>query len=162
MTWLLVIALLGFMFGALACCCCTRCLECDAAEIEALGINVTVAGLADDGCTECDLLNGTYFLPWVGYLYGGQGCEFKREFPDGFVKTFCGEEVEFGFRVVVRCGESIDVAMYWNNQIFFASSAVTGITPKMGCDFGPVSMTSISWVIILCDTSSATITISAA
>lgn len=158
MIWIISLFVLGFLFSVGCCCGCTRCLECADEEIEALGVDVTISGLADSlffGC-DCDPFNGTWHLPFAGFLDEGRGCEFLAEFDF----NYCGAPVTLSIRVSMQCGEAIDVAVATNGA-FVADARLENLEPKLACDFSGVNMTPISWQI-LCDTTDATITLSAA
>lgn len=152
------LALLGLTFAGITCCCgCTTCLACDAGDVAALGIDVTISGvtgtpvcaqgIGPGTAPDCaSVLNATYHTTYVSGA-GSTSCRWARvESPIGGspsnacaffttptatvdLKCVGGEQVIEGY---ISAGGS---SVTWSGEGFFRWTGDT-----LGCTWGPISL----------------------
>lgn len=167
MWWLLLIAVTGIVLGMTCCFTCTTCLACDAGDVAALGIDVTVAGVTGSpvcvgGSASCaSRLNVTFHLSYVSGA-GTSECVWYYQAASGIPGcTFFSQET---IQVTISCNDGaqriegeLSVQGASGNHFF-----ETELTEPLDCSFGPVV---VPWLQQLfggnCNSSAATMTVEA-
>jgi len=105
-------------FGAGCCCDAIECTCCDPSDDVPDELQVTISGLSDNTCDDCDDLNGVYILPVsVDPVFSPAVCIWKYVFSS----EVCGVDyiavILYGASVsYVVFGITYDAAIFWNES----------------------------------------------